>query len=121
MNQSRQKEIARLLATQRKKIDALDDKLMKLMADRFRVVEEVARIKTENDIPAYLGDRVRQVRERNAKTGKKYGIDPEFVRTLYTLVIFQSCAVEEGIKFKLTKTKAAKKKPTKKKTARKKA
>ena len=82
----------------RGKIDALDDKIMALLAKRFKIVREVGELKAQLNFPSYISDRVVEVRERNAATGKKYGIDPDFVRMLYSLIIYQSCAEEDIIK-----------------------
>ena len=97
----------------RGKIDALDDKIMALLAKRFAIVRQVGELKAEHNFPSYISDRVVQVRERNATTGKKYGIDPDFVRMLYSLIIYQSCAEEDIIKHARRK-KLAKKKATRK-------
>lgn len=95
----------------RGKIDALDDKIMALLAKRFAIVRQVGELKAAHNFPSYISDRVVQVRERNAATGKKYGIDPDFVRMLYSLIIYQSCAEEDIIKHarrqRLAKKKAA--------------
>lgn len=93
------------LSPHRQKIDAIDDKIVKLLGQRFGVVRKVARIKAENDIPAFLPDRVKVVRERNVLTGKKYGIDADFIRMLYTMIIYQSCATEDLIKMEIKEQK----------------
>ena len=95
----------------RGRIDALDDQIVALLGKRFGIVRRVAELKAAHDFPSYISDRVVKVRERNAKTGQKYGIDPDFMRMLYSLVIYQSCAVEDMIKY----ARKSKKKPTAKK------
>ncbi len=99
MNKRNQPDIKTILKPFRIQIDAIDDDIMKLLKKRFGVVRQVARIKAEKDLPSYISDRVVQVRERNATTGKKYGIDPDFVRMLYSLIIYQSCAEEDIMKY----------------------
>ncbi len=99
----------------RGRIDALDDRIVALLGKRFAIVRRVAALKAAHDFPSYISDRVVEVRERNAKTGQKYGIDPDFMRMLYSLVIYQSCAVEDMIKY----AHKSKKKPAAKKRARK--
>jgi hypothetical protein len=37
--------------------------------------------------------------------GKKYGINPRLVYTLYSAIIFEACALEDEIKVKLGKKK----------------
>lgn len=85
----------------RVEIDHIDDQIMKLLKKRFDIVHKVAKIKAKNDFPSYISDRVVQVRERNAKTAVKYGIDPDFIRMLYSLIIYQACAEEDIIKYKM--------------------
>lgn len=109
MKKSNQDDIKKILKPYRLRIDALDDQILKLLGERFKVVEKVAQIKEKNDIPAYLGPRVVEVRERNAKTGKKYGIDPDLVRMIYNLIIYKSCQLEEDHKTKMASRKKGKK------------
>lgn len=82
----------------RGKIDALDDKIMALLAKRFGIVRQVGELKSRLNFPSYISDRVVEVRERNAAAAAKYGIDPDFTRMLYSLIIYQSCAEEDIIK-----------------------
>ena len=86
-----------LLAPYRRRIDDLDDQIMELFAQRFEVIREVADFKSKHDIAAVLKDRVDQVRERNATTGEKKGLDPDFIRRLYTLIINEACELEERL------------------------
>lgn len=108
MKQSNQEKAKKLLRPYRAKIDRLDAKLIKLLGDRFRIVEKVASIKIKHDIPAFLGGRVIEVRENAVRHAKKYGIDEVFMRTLYTMIIYQSCATEDLIKHR-EKTRTKKK------------
>ncbi|WP_020590351.1 chorismate mutase [Kiloniella laminariae] len=86
-----------LLAPYRRRIDDLDDQIMELFSQRFQVIREVAQLKSQHGVPAVLQDRVDEVRERNAETGKLKGVDPEFVRRLYTLIINESCELEDRL------------------------
>ena len=100
MKEKKQELIKKTLKPYRRKIDRLDDKIYALLGQRFDVVRKVAKIKIKNDIPAFIGDRVDEVRNRAVAGGKKYGIDPDFMHTLYTLIIYESCATEDLIKLK---------------------
>lgn len=112
---------AQVLKKHRQKIDKIDRQLLKLLGDRFDVVRDVAKVKIKHDIPAFLGGRVNEVRNNAVKLGILYGIDPDFVRTLYTMLIYQSCAEEEVLKHEAHMAKAAPKaaKPAKKASAKK--
>lgn len=103
MKERNQERARELLKPYRKKIDKLDEQLLKLMGDRFKIVRKVAKIKAQNDLPSFLHDRVEEVRNRAVLIGKKYGIDPMFVYTLYSSIIYQSCATEDVIKSKRKK------------------
>lgn len=104
---------AEVLKKHRQKIDKIDVQLMKLLGERFGVVRDVAKVKIKHDIPAFLGGRVNEVRNNAVARGKKHGVDPDFVRTLYTMLIYQSCAEEEVLKHE-AQQKTQKKKPKKK-------
>ncbi|HRI76023.1 MAG: chorismate mutase [Alphaproteobacteria bacterium] len=95
-----------VLKQHRRKIDKIDAQLLKLLGDRFDVVRDVAKVKIKHDIPAFLGGRVNEVRNNAVKLGLIYGIDPDFVRTLYTMLIYQSCAEEEVLKHQALLAKA---------------
>ncbi len=112
---------AQVLKQHRRKIDKIDAQLLKLLGDRFDVVRDVAKVKIKHDIPAFLGGRVNEVRNNAVKLGILYGIDPDFVRTLYTMLIYQSCAEEEVLKYQAQLEKAGVAKPADKKATAKKA
>lgn len=82
----------------RAKIDALDDAIVDLLAERFSVVLDVAHIKAEQNIPVVIEDRVNEVRERCAARAAEKGMDEELTRRLYTLIIDYSCDLEEKVK-----------------------
>ncbi|WP_120498168.1 chorismate mutase [Kiloniella sp. EL199] len=86
-----------LLSPYRRRIDDLDDQIMELFSQRFEVIREVAELKNKHNIPAVLQDRVDEVRERNAETGAQKGLDADFVRKLYTLIIDEACDLEDRL------------------------
>jgi|SRR3990172_398333 len=105
MKESQQERARKLLRPYRKQIDNLDGQILELLGARFKIVKKVAALKAKRDVPSFLHDRVVEVRERCARLGKKYGIDPDFVRLLYSTIIYQSCTIEDEIKHKLGKKK----------------
>lgn len=84
-----------ILKNFRAEIDALDDQIIALLAKRFEVVAKVAQIKTANNIPAVLPDRVEQVKDTAEKRAVNAGLDGKFVRDLYARIIDHACALEE--------------------------
>lgn len=109
MKESEQQRIKRIMKPYRQQIDDLDDQIMKLLGKRYGVIRKVAGIKTKHGLPSFFHDRVEEVRNRCVAMAKKYGIKPEFIHTLYSVIIYQSCGLEDEIKGKLTKKRKAKK------------
>jgi len=81
----------------RAQIDAIDDRIVDLLAQRMDIVREVAALKAAKGIPAVLEDRIIEVRERCAARGAAMGLDEELVRRLYTLIITYACDLEEDL------------------------
>jgi len=81
----------------RRQIDAIDDRLLALLGERFAVVREVAAYKAPRGIPAIIPERVSEVRERCAAEGLRHGLDPDLVRRLYDLLIGEACRLEEAL------------------------
>ena len=80
------------LAPFRCRIDVLDDEIVRLLAERFEVVREVARLKAEHGIPVRLPARIEEVCARAAETGGRQGLDQRFLRQLYGQIIDEACA-----------------------------
>lgn len=86
-----------VLKHHRESIDRLDDQIVRLLAERYGIVRQVAAIKAEHGIPSVLEDRVQEVIERNAATAAVSGLDPELVRRLYRVIIDEACAMEDRL------------------------
>ena len=98
MESGQKKEtVAEILAPFRKRIDALDDRIVDLLVERFGIIHEVGILKAQKGIPAVLPERVVQVRERCAERARAKGISAEVVRNVYELLIASACQLEEKI------------------------
>lgn len=93
-----------VLKPYRRRIDALDDQIIDLLAERLSIIDEVAELKAARDIPAVLEDRVNEVLERTAARAAEKGLDPELTRRLYAVLVAWCCEREEAF----IKTKAKK-------------
>ena len=61
------------LKAYRKKIDIVDDKIVKLLCDRFKFVEETINYKLKNGLKKIDKKREREILQRTVKkSGKKY-------------------------------------------------
>ena len=80
----------------RAEIDALDERIIDLLARRYDVVRRVAVVKAAEGLPAVLPDRVEAVKQRAAALGAARGLDPEFLTQLYQMIIDEACRIEEA-------------------------
>ena len=96
-----------ILAPYRRRIEALDEQIVELLARREAVIREVAEVKEREDIPAVIPQRVDYVRDRAARIGGEKGLDPSYVAGLYALIIDHSCTLEDILMAENTKAKKA--------------
>ncbi|MFT3673463.1 chorismate mutase [Aestuariivirga sp.] len=114
--------MARELPRLRKEIDAIDRKLVELLAKRFGVIERVAQTKASEGLPARIPGRIRAVIERREKAGRGLGIPRKATARIWKAIVEESCLLEERLIGQSEAEENDMKKPkTSKKTAKKKA
>lgn len=77
-------------------IDALDEKIVALLAARMAVASRVADIKRKEGIPVRLPDRIGAVLDRVEMLAKQNGAEPEAIRAIYESLIETTCRFEEA-------------------------
>lgn len=85
------------LADHRRRLDQIDNALLELLGRRIEIGRLVAEYKRDNDVPVMQPSRVEQVLDRVAADAIAHGLEPEFVRSLYRLIIDEMCRVEDEI------------------------
>ncbi|PCH99838.1 MAG: hypothetical protein COB76_04800 [Alphaproteobacteria bacterium] len=85
---------------QRQRIDTLDKEIMRLLGERFQVVREVGRIKTEKDITIVQTARCKEVLDHVAALGEAHDFAPDVARHIYTILIDYAHDLENEIKDK---------------------
>jgi chorismate mutase/prephenate dehydratase len=80
----------------RKRIDELDDQILKLLDERARVVGDIAQAKREANVPTYDPERERQVLDRLAARAGRF--PAEAIRAVYREIMSASLALQEPIK-----------------------
>jgi chorismate mutase/prephenate dehydratase len=80
----------------RKRINELDDDILKLLEERARVVGDVASAKRETNLPTYDPERERQVLDRLAARAGRF--PAEAVRAVYREVMSACLALQEPLK-----------------------
>jgi len=81
----------------RQEIDALDYQIIEALAKRFEVAKRVADFKKQQGIPMMQPDRVEAVKRRRRELGMQHGLDGGFMVALYSLIIQETCRIEDEI------------------------
>jgi len=74
----------------RSKIDKIDEKILKLIAERFETVSRIGRIKHENGLKIKNKSRETAIFAKIKKLSKKFGLSHDFVSRLYEMIIDES-------------------------------
>jgi chorismate mutase / prephenate dehydratase len=80
----------------RKRIDELDDRILKLLDERAGVVADVARAKQAANVPTYDPVREQQVLDRLAARAGRFPADA--IRAVYREVMSACLALQEPVK-----------------------
>ena len=81
----------------RQEIDAVDYQIVEALAKRFEIAKRVADFKKQQGIPMMQPDRVEAVKQRRRELGMQHGLDGQFIVALYSLIIQETCRVEDEI------------------------
>lgn len=85
------------LVSLRAEIDVIDRELVAILAKRYAVVHRVAAVKHRDGIPAVLPERIAVVKRQARGLAEDVGLNPDFVESLYHLIIEEACRLEEGV------------------------
>lgn len=81
----------------RRRLDAIDDQIARLLGERFEICREVAVHKSEHGIPMMQPNRVEVVRARYLERGAEAELPPEFTAALFDLLIAATCRAEDEL------------------------
>ncbi len=96
-DKSTEKPDAAAMNALRQRIDALDDEIIVLLAQRQREIEKAALIKREIGMPARTPLRVAEVIERVQRTALQHNLAPDLAATLWAVMIEWSIAHEQRL------------------------
>jgi chorismate mutase len=74
------------LTTQRAAIDAADEKLLAVLAERFKAVDVIGAYKRSHGIPPLDESRWKEVLAARVKRGDELHLDTDFVANLFELI-----------------------------------
>jgi chorismate mutase-like protein len=81
----------------RRRLDAIDDEIAKLLGERLEICREVAVYKSEHEIPMMQPERVKIVRDRYLARGAENGLPEQFTSDLFDLLIATTCRLEDEL------------------------
>ncbi|MDX6595700.1 MAG: 4-amino-4-deoxychorismate mutase [Solirubrobacterales bacterium] len=81
----------------RRRLDAIDDEIARLLGERFDICREVALHKSAHGIPMMQPDRIDEVRARYLARGAEADLPAEFSGELFDLLIAATCKEEDEL------------------------
>jgi chorismate mutase len=81
----------------RRRLDAIDDEIARLLGERFEICREVALYKSAHEIPMMQPNRVEEVRARYLARGAEADLPAEFTGDLFDLLIAATCKEEDEL------------------------
>lgn len=81
----------------RARIDALDARLIALLVERSALIDEAARIKARERLPARITSRVEEVAANARRLADASGIDPDLAEGIWRLMMEYFIAQEDRL------------------------
>lgn len=84
------------LADLRQTIDRIDRQIVALLAERVRCLDHVVEVKTRENLPAAIPERVEEVVAHVRAEASAAGVPPDLAETLWRALIGWSIVYEDG-------------------------
>ena len=91
----------------RKRIDGIDQKILKLISERFALLPHVIKYKIDNNLPIQDIKREKEILQNRIKEAKYLKINPKFVQDIFKNIMVEARKIQ---KVNLNKVKNANKK-----------
>jgi len=75
------------LESLRREINRLDEELLKVISNRFRIVREIGRLKLENKIPITDSEREIELKARWLQVGRNLGLPEALIEKIFDLIV----------------------------------
>lgn len=85
------------LSSLRAELDEIDRQLLNIVRERLSCCMRIASYKRESGVPMMQPTRIDLVQERTRDYAHAHQMSPEFLRSLYAVLISESCRVEDAI------------------------
>lgn len=87
------------LGSQRERIDALDEQILDLLAERGQAVQEVTETKIERRLPVFVAEREQDKTEAFREQAEARGLDPDWAEDFLRMIMSASRARQSGGSF----------------------
>lgn len=81
----------------RARIDELDSRLVALLSERAALIDEAARIKLREGLPARIDSRVEEVAANARRLAEEKGLDPDLAESLWRMMMDHFIAQEDRL------------------------
>jgi chorismate mutase len=81
----------------RSELDGIDVHFRETLKNRIECCIRIAEYKKDHDVPMMQPHRIGIVQDRAAAFAKATGIDPGFMRGLYSMIINETCRIEDEV------------------------
>jgi chorismate mutase len=88
---------ARILQTLRDELDVIDQRLLETLRERLACCGRIGYHKKLHGVPMMQPQRIGVVQRRAAAYATLHGLNAEFLRRLYELIIEETCRLEDEI------------------------
>jgi len=79
----------------RKGIDAIDQKIVQLLAERWDLVRAAGAVKRENDLPYWQKDRVEEVLASRAEWAEQHNVEVALIKDIFKLIVTSATELEQ--------------------------
>ena len=73
----------------RKSLDNIDEAIVILLAERFRITEKIGRLKAKKNLPPQDKTREKEKLEKLSQIARSHGLEPLLIRRLFRLIFNQ--------------------------------
>lgn len=79
----------------RKKIDTVDEKIIKLIADRFLIIEKIKFLKNMDHIPVLQNDREKEILKHIRLLSENYHLSEKFILKIWKEILRESKKIQK--------------------------
>ncbi|WP_219910101.1 chorismate mutase family protein [Variovorax sp. WS11] len=81
----------------REELDQIDMRLLRVVRDRLECCGRIGHHKRQHGVPMMQPARIGVVQQRAATFAQAHGVNADFLRSLYELIIAETCRLEDEI------------------------